>query len=405
VFDCRRFFLLGTEISVANDYPVLLYTPLPVLFWAAIRFGPRGICSALFVITLLAIWHAINGRGPFTDNTPADNVLSLQLFLIAMSIPMMLLDSLMNERHRAQANLRQSESQLRAVLASARDPIFSINAGGSIRFVSDSIEQCCGWKPQELIGQNIKILIAEPYQAVHDRYLDAHQRTDKSDAFGQPEDLQAMHRDGSRLSCEITLWRVASPGQDEPVFTGIIRDITERKAADEHMLIQIAAMEHASRLTMAEQMAAAMAHELNHPLGAIANFLDAGLREIKTKHPLTKAQSSPFHDAIEQAQHAGKIVGRTINFLRRGAVAPKSLQINDVIHQSVLLMTAEAGYRRVTIEEKPDDNLPQIRVDALHVQQVVCNLVRTLSKRSMLTTVPGDRLPSARHTTHRSTCL
>ncbi len=103
---------LGGEVGSSGNLPALVYTPLPLLLWAAIRFGPQGACSATFIITLLAIWNAVHGRGPFTTMTPAINVLSLQLFLAVISIPIMLLAALMRERERAEQETRLAQEEL-----------------------------------------------------------------------------------------------------------------------------------------------------------------------------------------------------------------------------------------------------------------------------------------------------
>src|SRR5207344_59960 len=62
--------------------PALLYAPIPLLIWAALRFGLNGISAAMLVVTFQAIWGAMHGRGPFLEQSPADNVLALQMFLM-----------------------------------------------------------------------------------------------------------------------------------------------------------------------------------------------------------------------------------------------------------------------------------------------------------------------------------
>ena len=92
------YLSLGTDIETAGNFPALLYAPIVILFWAALRFGTQTVCTTLLIITLFAIWHAINSRGFFLASSATDNVLSLQLFLGALSIPMMLLSALFNEK-------------------------------------------------------------------------------------------------------------------------------------------------------------------------------------------------------------------------------------------------------------------------------------------------------------------
>jgi signal transduction histidine kinase len=93
----------------AHIAPAALYAPLPFLLWAAVRFGPTGIATALPIMTLATIWGAVHGLGPFTAGTPRQNVLEMQLFLTAASLPMILFAVALEERVRLE---RESRAQL-----------------------------------------------------------------------------------------------------------------------------------------------------------------------------------------------------------------------------------------------------------------------------------------------------
>lgn len=99
--------------------PALLYLPLPLLLWAAIRFGPRGTTAALVIVSVFEIWGAIHGFGPFATQTAEMNALSVQLFLILASLPLMFLAALIKERERAQEVAVQKEQRLELALDTA----------------------------------------------------------------------------------------------------------------------------------------------------------------------------------------------------------------------------------------------------------------------------------------------
>ena len=88
-----------------------LYWALPFLLWAAVRFGPRGACAALMGTTSLSVWGAIQGRGPFAPDAPTENLLELQVFLVAVSIPVLLLASMIEQQRRTAAALTESETR------------------------------------------------------------------------------------------------------------------------------------------------------------------------------------------------------------------------------------------------------------------------------------------------------
>ena len=100
-----------------SSLPVRLYAPLPFVLWAAVRFGPGGTSASLLIITALTIWGALYGHGPFVTQSPSDNLLSLQLFSLAISAPSMFLAAAMAERRRTTAALQASYGKIRDLAA------------------------------------------------------------------------------------------------------------------------------------------------------------------------------------------------------------------------------------------------------------------------------------------------
>jgi len=105
--------------NTGQTRPALLYLPLPLLLWAAIRFGPRGTTAALVIVSVFEIWGAIHGFGPFATQSAEMNALSVQLFLILASLPLMFLAALIKERERAQEVAVQKEQRLELALDSS----------------------------------------------------------------------------------------------------------------------------------------------------------------------------------------------------------------------------------------------------------------------------------------------
>ena len=93
--------------------PALLYAPIPLLIWAALRFGLSGISAAMLVVTFEAIWGAMHGHGPFLQQSPAENALALQMFLIVTGTPLMFLSVLLEDDKRSQQALHEVEEDAR----------------------------------------------------------------------------------------------------------------------------------------------------------------------------------------------------------------------------------------------------------------------------------------------------
>ena len=104
-------FVFDRTPAGASTSPALLYTPIPLLIWAALRFGLGGISAAMLIITFQAIWGTMHGHGPFLAQTPAENATALQLFLMVTATPLMLLAVVIDAERRTEHALRQSYEQ------------------------------------------------------------------------------------------------------------------------------------------------------------------------------------------------------------------------------------------------------------------------------------------------------
>ena len=149
------FLVFGRHSAGPGTLPVLVYLPLPFLLWAAVRLGPAGASTSLLVLTLVSIWGAIHGRGPFITRSPEENVLSLQVFLIAVSFPLMFLAALVEERRVNTNALRAGEARYRALVMAGADMVWRADARGEVSFAtrvwqdltgqSDAETQNFGW--------------------------------------------------------------------------------------------------------------------------------------------------------------------------------------------------------------------------------------------------------------------
>jgi len=123
----------------------------------------------------------------------------------------------------------QSEAQAAAVLASVLDPTLTIDPRGTVLAASQSVEKVFGYRPEELIGRNISILMPEPHRSKHDGYLENYRRTGITHILGRTREFEVVRKDGRHIDCELSVARADIEGQSEPLFTGSFRDVTERK--------------------------------------------------------------------------------------------------------------------------------------------------------------------------------
>ena len=129
--------------------------------------------------------------------------------------------------NRMQDDLQVYEARIRAVMDNVVDAIVTIDEHGIVESVNPAVEKMFGYLPHELVGENIKKLMPEPYRSMHDEYLTTYQHTRKSRILGLSRELVAMRKDGSVFSVDLAVSEMRL-GQHSH-FIGVMRDITERK--------------------------------------------------------------------------------------------------------------------------------------------------------------------------------
>lgn len=138
------------------------------------------------------------------------------------------------ELQRAQEALRESEERNRGIVETAVNAIVTISERGVIESVNSATERMFGWTREEMIGKNVSMLMPGPYRDQHDGYLDRYLKTGERKVIGVGRETVAMRKDGSVFPVDLSVGEVPLPGRR--VFTGIIRDITERKQLEQKIL-------------------------------------------------------------------------------------------------------------------------------------------------------------------------
>ena len=145
--------------------------------------------------------------------------------------------------------LEASEARLRAVVDNAADGIITINARGIIEAVNPEATRLFGYRHDELIGQNVRILMPAPDSARHDEYLARYLRTGEARIIGIGRELTGRRKDGSEFPLSLSIGEFSLEG--ERYFTGIVRDITERKRAEERQRLLTAEVDHRAKNLLA----------------------------------------------------------------------------------------------------------------------------------------------------------
>ncbi len=222
------------EYSRRDATPALLFLPLPFLLWAALRFGPPATSASLLILIFVSIWGAAKGLGPFAALSPMQSVLSLQMFLLAISVPLIFLAAVIEERRKKEESLRESEERFRTMADTAPVLIWTTDADKLCTYVSQTWLDLTGRIFEEELGNG---WADDIHPSDRDARLEAY-----AHCFDQRSPFTLEYRvrrhDGEyRWLLDKGTPRFASDG----TFLGYIgsaTDITERKRAEERLRAQ-----------------------------------------------------------------------------------------------------------------------------------------------------------------------
>lgn len=157
---------------------------------------------------------------------------------------------------------------------------------------------------------------------------------------------------------------------------GITRDMTEHKLAEEQARRHQTELARVARLSTMGEMATGLAHELNQPLSAIANFARGCMRRLRSGGMRPEELLEPLEEVCDQAERAGEILRHVRDFVRKSELQLKPVDVNQIVRAVVKFTEHEALQHRTMVRLHLGNDLPKVLVDSIMIEQVICNLVR-----------------------------
>ncbi len=272
------------------------------------------------------------------------------------------------------ADLRSREAHLRSILATVPDAMVVIDERGVMYSFSHAAERLFGWRAEEAIGKNVRILMPSPYREAHDGYLERYLTTGEKRIIGVGRVVVGERKDGSTFPMELAVGEMVSG--DQRFFTGFVRDLTERQMTEARLQELQTELVHISRLTALGEMASALAHELNQPLSAVANYLKGSSRLLNAPEIPRDMLKEAIDLAGEQALRAGDIIRRLRDFVARGETERRIESLHKLIEEAGALALVGAKEHGVSVRFRFDPKVDLVLADRVQVQQVVLNLIR-----------------------------
>src|SRR5215470_20298445 len=205
--------------------PVELLFPLVV--WLSARCRPVFTSAAIFVVSLAIVGAITFDLGHFgkVGPTTEPSILGTQAAILGITLCALFLAAAFAER-------RRQATVVRTVLNTVEDPIITIDAQGIVTDLNPAAARVFGYRPEEVIGRNVKMLMPEPYRCEHDGYLSAYLRTGQAKVIGRGREVAGQRKDGSIFPMELAVSEMVLSRRR--MFTGVVRDITERKQIERH---------------------------------------------------------------------------------------------------------------------------------------------------------------------------
>ena len=268
-----------------------------------------------------------------------------------------------------------TKTELAAVLDTMVDGVIIISGKGIIEGYNPACEKIFGHAKPDVIGKNIKILMPEPYHSEHDGYIENYAETGNAKIIGIGRDVTGRRKDGSTFPMYLSVGEL--PRASERAFVGIIRDLTsESQQQKKYDTLQLEHF-HLSRVAAMDQMGAAIAHELNQPLSAVMNYLEAGSAILEQGQEGSEAiLKDIMSKSAVQADRASKILSNLRRFIETGDVEKSIHDLSDLIATAIDLIRPSFNNDSIALHLEIPKDLPQVLISGLQIQQVLVNLLR-----------------------------
>jgi len=270
----------------------------------------------------------------------------------------------------------ETEAHLRSILATVPDAMVVIDEHANILSFSAAAERMFGYSESEVLGHNIKLLMPSPDRERHDGYLKHYLNTGERKIIGIGRLTNARHREGRIFPIELLIGE-AWVGENR-IFTGFIRDLTERQQTELRLQDLQSELAHVRRVSEMSTLATSLAHEINQPLTAIANYSETARMILAALPP--NEQSERLADILAacgtQVLRAGEIVRRLRDFMSHGQTSYRPESLTRLVTEANALALVGTRQHGIEVDIDLDSKAEVVLADRIQVQQVLVNLIR-----------------------------
>ena len=279
------------------------------------------------------------------------------------------------ERRAAEKAIDRRERHLQSILDTVPDAMIVIDAAGIMISFSATAERLFGFREEEMVGKNVRMLMPNPDRDRHDGYISRYLETGDPHIIGIGRIVTGLRADGSTFPMKLSVGETKV--DEQRLFTGFVQDLTEKQHFESRLEQMQSELVHVSRLSAMGTMASTLAHELNQPLTAIATYGEAAAGFFDGEEELDREMLKEIvGDMAAQALRAGAIVRRLREFVARGEVNKTIEDLPKLINEASALALVGSREKGIVSRFEFDPEATPVLADHVQIQQVLVNLMR-----------------------------
>ena len=263
---------------------------------------------------------------------------------------------------------RRAEAWVRSLIDTTQDAVVSIDRQARIVLFNPAAQRIFGYRPEEVVGQKVNMLMPEPYTSEHDGYIERYERTGEAHAIGRIRTVTAKRKNGETFPIELSVAKIAS--DQEAQYGAFIRDISDK------VRLQQQAIE-SDRLATIGTMAAKFGHELGNPLNGMSLTVQLLEQRLRKQSPALDEQATSTLARLKtEISRLNTLLQDFRSLSRKETYNFEPAQLAELVAEAIGIALPEYAERGVKVEAQFTPDLPKVRVDIDKMKQVILNLAK-----------------------------